>query len=653
MSSFKKYLSESTLSIGRLKKAEGLIRQYLARHFSANVFSSAGVESYSGSNGIGIGIRYYDPSSAKSVRFNWTSAGNENNLAGLTFWLKPSKNASHNVNFETGVSLVQVLPFVASVLNGNESLKSGQFRLAPIGTSISESFDTSPYSHLLIESYDMNAAFEFVIQTFARDSFTKHSIWKAYKSAGLKIFDTIVARYPEDFQLGARKSEFIGDISKLEREKDTILNSIGSTRARVTGGGAEKYDAPAEVDELENDRERISFEEQLSNLSDLIKLTVAGSSNACFVAGRGGCLDENTEVVTNDGTKTLRQIIDAALVNKIKREELAPYTFYDILDLGITVESPNGEVPIASIVRKIEDKAQVILETGQVINCSSNHYLHTSAGSYRVRDLTVGETVITKDGTSTITSIDIFEDQKADFYDIEVLSDDHLFYTADGVCHHNTGKSHTVEEVLAELGFRDGSGYFKTTGSTSAAGLYGLLFKHQNDILLFDDSDAVFKDQDSRNILKAATDTKKVRKLVWMKRGSNVVHPDDMDTDDIDAGKVPSFFEFTGKIIFISNLKIGKLDPDGALRTRGFMIDISPTDEEVYDFMEKIADRIPLNDGLVLSAEERVATIELLRKGTSKQEANLRKLVRALNIVAGAKSAGVSGDMNKLVALYA
>ena len=504
MSSFKDFLTESTLSLGRLKKAEGLIRKYLARHFSSKVFSSAGVEAYTGGNGSGVGIRYYDPSSLKSVRFNWTTSGNENNLSGLTVWLSPSKKASHNVTFERGVSLVQVLPFVSDILNGREPLQGGVFRLAPIGTSLNEKYDESPFSHILCESYDMNHVFDFVVEVISAVDYTKSTIWKNYKSAGIKIYDAIKARFPDAFEEGPRKSTYLGNPADIVRDKDAVLAAVGSPRARVTGGGVDKYEVPPEVTALENDQERISFEEQLSNLEDLVKLTIAGSSNACFVAGKGG-----------------------------------------------------------------------------------------------------------------------------------------------------VGKTFNVEETLAGLGLRDGAGYFKTTGSTSAAGLYGLLYKHREEILLFDDSDAVFKDQDSRNILKAATDTKKVRKLVWMKRGSNVVHPDDMDTDDIDAGKVPSFFEFTGKILFISNLKIDKLDPDGALRTRGFMIDISPTDTEIYDFMEKIADRIPLNDGLTLSLEERTNTIAILRKGTSKQEANLRKLVRALNIVAGAKAAGVKGDMNKLVALYA
>lgn len=220
------------------------------------------------------------------------------------------------------------------------------------------------------------------------------------------------------------------------------------------------------------------------------------------------------------------------------------------------------------------------------------------------------------------------------------------------------GKTHNVEATLAAAGLQDGKGYYKNTGSASAAGIYGLLFKHRDGIILFDDSDDALKDQTSRNLFKAATDTKKIRKLAWTRGGFNIVDPADYDSPDelIDAGKLPAFFEFTGKIIFISNLSINKLDPDGAIRTRAFMIDIDPTEMEVYDFMGKIVDKMPLQDGLELPQDERVKIVELLRKSKSKQSANFRKLSRALNMAAGAHRSGVAisdNELTRMIELYA
>jgi len=219
------------------------------------------------------------------------------------------------------------------------------------------------------------------------------------------------------------------------------------------------------------------------------------------------------------------------------------------------------------------------------------------------------------------------------------------------------GKTFTAEKELDALGLVDNKDYFKNTGSISAAGLYRLLFKYRNQIVFFDDSDNVFADQESRNILKAATDTKKIRKLVYSKRGSDVVEPDQYTDEEMeDQGLIPRYFEFTGKIIFISNLKPDKLDPDGALRTRAFLVNIDPTEEEVYDFMEKIVDNIPLDDGMYLDSKDRKYVVKLLREGKSKQSANLRKLSRGLNMYAGSLKAGVSvsqSEMERMISMYA
>jgi hypothetical protein len=204
---------------------------------------------------------------------------------------------------------------------------------------------------------------------------------------------------------------------------------------------------------------------------------------------------------------------------------------------------------------------------------------------------------------------------------------------------------------------RDGAGYFKNTGSASAAGLYSLLFRYKDKIIFFDDSDDALGDQEARNLLKAATDTKKIRKLVWNKMGKNVADPDDMTDEEIlDAGLIPRYFEFTGKVIFISNLPLNKLDPDGALRTRAFIINIDPTEAEIYDFMDKIVGKITLEDGLQLDDKARKHVVDLLRKGKSKQSANLRKLSRGLNMSAGAIASGVEisdAELSRMIESYA
>lgn len=213
-----------------------------------------------------------------------------------------------------------------------------------------------------------------------------------------------------------------------------------------------------------------------------------------------------------------------------------------------------------------------------------------------------------------------------------------------------TGKTQTVERVLAQHGLSDGQGYFKNTGSASASGVYTLLYHERKNIILFDDSDGALADQDARNIIKAATDTKKKRKLVWNKKSSFIFDPDQEDPDayEDDPSMAPKFFDFEGRIIFISNLPLNKLDPDGALRTRAFVITIDPTDEEMYEYMGKILHDIRLEDGLSLNTKEREHVLTVVKSSQRKGDTSLRKLVRALNLAASG-----AGNWEQLVKLYA
>lgn len=201
------------------------------------------------------------------------------------------------------------------------------------------------------------------------------------------------------------------------------------------------------------------------------------------------------------------------------------------------------------------------------------------------------------------------------------------------------GKTHTVEETLNGLGLEDGAGYFKNTSSGSPAGLYRTLFQNRTGIVVLDDSDTIVNTQEGRNLMKAALDTKKVRKLVWSKMASWLFDPADayeMEKAEqaIAAGeepeKFPKYFNFEGRVIMISNLSLDVLDPDGALATRGFIIALDPTQEEVIAFMRKIAPDLKVEGEL--SLEERMEVVDLIEKQGGNM--NLRKLVRGISLAA-------------------
>lgn len=215
-----------------------------------------------------------------------------------------------------------------------------------------------------------------------------------------------------------------------------------------------------------------------------------------------------------------------------------------------------------------------------------------------------------------------------------------------------TGKTQNVEDELHAAGKTDGDGFFKVTGSASTAGIYRILFQHRKEILLFDDSDGAFLDVDSRNLFKAASDTKKIRKISWQKGGKSYVDPDDYDWENEgDQDELPRSFEFTGKIIGISNLQLNKLDPDGALRTRGYIINVDPTNEEIYNFLGKICMKIPLDVDWKLDQKAREEVIDILRsRKIPEKTANIRSFVRSLNTRAGVeKSGGNTEEWKKFV----
>ena len=117
------------------------------------------------------------------------------------------------------------------------------------------------------------------------------------------------------------------------------------------------------------------------------------------------------------------------------------------------------------------------------------------------------------------------------------------------------GKSYGVEKVLERLNFQhlvaqdNKEKYEIITGGTSAIGLYKKLWENRQEgrVLVFDDCDSALYDELMINMLKAAMDTKKKRKLCWMKE-SMVLEKED----------IPPSFLFEGSIVFLTNLKFDR-----------------------------------------------------------------------------------------------
>jgi len=108
------------------------------------------------------------------------------------------------------------------------------------------------------------------------------------------------------------------------------------------------------------------------------------------------------------------------------------------------------------------------------------------------------------------------------------------------------GKSFTVEKRLSQWD-PEGNNHVIVKGYVRATGLIKLLYhyRHDNNVIVFDDADAIFFDDVSLNLLKAVCDTTERRSVSWMSEGKLI--------DDESAELVPRTFDFDGTIIFISN----------------------------------------------------------------------------------------------------
>ena len=117
------------------------------------------------------------------------------------------------------------------------------------------------------------------------------------------------------------------------------------------------------------------------------------------------------------------------------------------------------------------------------------------------------------------------------------------------------GKSFGVELVLEKNNLFDKIAGKKLRfgiekGAASAIGLYKLLYNYadKGNVLVLDDCDTVLYDETSLNLLKAALDSSKKRKISW-----------NTDSALLRREGIPDTFEFKGSVIFITNLKFDKV----------------------------------------------------------------------------------------------
>ena len=185
-----------------------------------------------------------------------------------------------------------------------------------------------------------------------------------------------------------------------------------------------------------------------------------------------------------------------------------------------------------------------------------------------------------------------------------------------------TGKTHLVKETLKQMGLRESYEFVHFKGRATAAGLFITLYQNSDKVVVLDDCDSVFKDDDAVNILKAALDSYDTRKISYISS---------KPLKDEFGEPIPAHFEFTGRIIFISNIHQSKLDE--AIRSRSFVSDISMNTTQMFQRMEQLMPS--MERSIPLAAKQQALEImQRLDKKFRGIDVNLRSFIKAARICA-------------------
>ena len=196
------------------------------------------------------------------------------------------------------------------------------------------------------------------------------------------------------------------------------------------------------------------------------------------------------------------------------------------------------------------------------------------------------------------------------------------------------GKSFGVEQVLEKNSLFDVLANNKLRfevikGASSAIGLYKVLYNNadKNSVLVLDDCDTVLYDETSLNLLKAALDSCKKRKLCW-----------NTDSALLRREGIPDSFEFNGSVIFITNLKFdnvrGKIkDHLAGIMSRCQYVDLTmdTTREKVLRCKQIVADGM-LNEYDFTDEEETDLMDFMISNKEKMREISLRMVTKLADL---------------------
>jgi replication-associated recombination protein RarA len=149
------------------------------------------------------------------------------------------------------------------------------------------------------------------------------------------------------------------------------------------------------------------------------------------------------------------------------------------------------------------------------------------------------------------------------------------------------GKTFTVESILENT---PDLKYEIVKGGLSAVELYKMGYRNRRpgSVVIIDDADSIFSDEEGLSILKAMCDSSSTRRVSWLK-----------DSSTLREDEVPQTYDFQGSFIFISNIDFQRyIDTGGnkyvvhfeALMSRSLYLDLRVHDRQAISlWVEHVA----------------------------------------------------------------
>lgn len=198
------------------------------------------------------------------------------------------------------------------------------------------------------------------------------------------------------------------------------------------------------------------------------------------------------------------------------------------------------------------------------------------------------------------------------------------------------GKSYGIEKTLeAQDIFTAMAGrkpkYEVVKGAMTPLGLYAKLYEYSdaNCVLVFDDCDSVLMDDLALNILKAALDSGKKRKIYW-----------NADSAMLRKEGIPNSFEFKGSACFVTNIKFENVkskrlqDHLEALQSRCHYLDLTlDTMRDKFLRIKQIANKGDLFQGYGFEKEAEQEILDFMYENRARlREMSLRMALKIADL---------------------